>query len=158
MPLGLRVGMKVPCVGDAPQMGIPVSAPSLCMGTLAVHRMRGLPGELWCRWLYSINVFFLSRAAVLNFPVFAVIFEQTSFYYERDTAIACGVEWRHAYILVLRAFSFLIPGLETGFKLGACLLFEHGPVLRGFNTFLLCKSSTSHLPVKERIWEYSFQE
>lgn len=94
----------------------------------------------------------------MNFPVFAVIFEQALFYYERDTVEARGVERRHAYILVLRAFSFLFPGLETGFKLVACLLFEHGPVVRGFNTFLLCKSSTSHLPVKERIWEYSFQE
>lgn len=150
-------GFPVPC--DALWMGIPVSAPPLCMGTLAVHGMRGLPGELWCQWLYSINLFlFLSRAAVLNFPVFAVIFEQALFYYERDTAEACGVEWRHAYISVLRTFSFLIPGLETGFKLVACLLFECGPVVRGFNTFLLCKLSTSHYPVKERIWEYSFQE
>lgn len=68
-----------------------------------------------------------------------------------------GVKTRR-YILVLRTFSFLIPGLESGFKLVACLLFERGPVVRGFNTFLLCKSSTSHLPVEERIWEYSFQE
>ena len=59
---------------------------------------------------------------------------------------------------MLRAFSFLIPGLETKFELVACLLFEHGPVVRGFNTFPLYKSSHSHLPVKERIWEYSFQE
>lgn len=46
LPLGLRVGMKVPCVSDGAQMGIPVSAPSLCMGPLDVHGMRGLSGEL----------------------------------------------------------------------------------------------------------------
>lgn len=35
-----------PVLCDAPWMGIPASAPPLCMGTLAVHGMRGLPGEL----------------------------------------------------------------------------------------------------------------
>ena len=34
-----------PVLCDAPQTGIPVSAPPLCRGTPAVHRMRGLPGE-----------------------------------------------------------------------------------------------------------------
>lgn len=41
---GGNEGFPVLC--DAPQMGIPVSPPSLCMGTLAVHGIRGLPGEL----------------------------------------------------------------------------------------------------------------
>lgn len=35
-----------PVLCDAPWMGIPASAPPLCMGALAVHGMRGLPGEL----------------------------------------------------------------------------------------------------------------
>lgn len=35
-----------PVLCDAPRTGIPVSPPPLCMGTLAVHGMRGLPGEL----------------------------------------------------------------------------------------------------------------
>lgn len=35
-----------PVLCDALWMGIPASAPPLCMGTLAVHGMRGLPGEL----------------------------------------------------------------------------------------------------------------
>lgn len=54
--------------------------------------------------------------------------------------------------------AFLTPGLKTGFGFVTCMLFERGPMVRGLNMFLLCKSSTSHLPVKERIWENSFQE
>lgn len=40
-------GEGFPVLCDAPQMGIPISPlPPLCRGTPAMHRMRGLPGEL----------------------------------------------------------------------------------------------------------------
>lgn len=156
-------GEGFPVLCDAPRMGIPVSPPPLCRGTPAMHKMRRLPGELYVNGsilLMFFFFFFLSRTAVLNFSFFFFCNLWTCFLFFMRERLGNGVGWREdtQYIWVSTAFSLLIPGLKTGFKLVACLLFEHGPVVRGFSTFLLCKSSTSHLPVKERIWEYSFQE
>lgn len=94
---GVDEGFPVLC--DAPQTGIPISPPPLCRDAPAVHRMRGLSGELQCQWLCSVNFFFLSRTAVLNFPVFAVIFEQAFwffvwFFFFGGERLGKGVGWR----------------------------------------------------------------
>lgn len=154
MPLGWKVGLKdSPCClmhhrWESQSLLLSLGAHLLHIGWDVYQVSSDVKGSI-------LLMFFLpSRTAILNFLVFAVNFLLCV--WEANWGREWGGGKMHIHLSIegtLFSDSWLERWIWT-----YCLPAECGPVVRGLNMFLLCKSSISHLPVKERIWENGFQE